>query len=222
MKNFREACQNWIPRVHKILLEKMLLEDFINFFFFGLSPKIFWIFGKFFSVGLPKLASRITEEKPDWKKSFRIKKFVPFHFWLWAVDFQAGGRKNRKCLQSCILCVHRKLLLENRFWEKKNFSVFGFSAVKARIFFWRSGMVVKLPVDISRRTSGENKIWRKKYNSNLFSNLREKVSKFCTKLFSRAVKGPFYLCRAGIPGKSFTERVSFSKFPRFWAERFGL
>ena len=106
--------------------------------------------------------------------------------------------------------------------RKKTFFIFGFSAVKYRIFFWRSGMVVKLPVEISRRTSGGNEIWRKKDNSNQFSIFREKVSNFCKTIFSRAVKSAFYLRRAGIPGKSFFKNLSFTDFPRFWAELFGL
>ena len=121
---FREKLQRGLSKLNPSCpqdpLGKNDFRKIHQFLFSGLSPKTVWKFGNFFSAVLPKLASIIAEESSDGKKKdFKSKKLVPFYFWLWVVDFQAGGRKNRNCLQSCILRVQRKLLFENRFWEKK-------------------------------------------------------------------------------------------------------
>ena len=49
VKIFRDCCQNFMPRVHKILLENVFFfELFIKFFLFGHSALTFWMFGELF------------------------------------------------------------------------------------------------------------------------------------------------------------------------------
>ena len=135
MKNFRECCQNWMPRVRKILLEKMLFEKIIIFFFFRLSPKFFWMFGKCFSTGLPKLASRIAEEKSDGKKDFKWKNLFPSFSDFELLIFRLVAEKVGSVLKAAFY-VSIGNFCSKTVSERKIFLIFGFSAVKSWIF-WR-------------------------------------------------------------------------------------
>ena len=67
VKTFRERCQNYTPRVHKILLKNIVFRIIYQFHPFGLSAVTFWIFGELFLVGLLKMPfmglEDILEEK---------------------------------------------------------------------------------------------------------------------------------------------------------------
>ena len=201
----------------------MLLEDFINFFFFRTVTENcleVWqlFFGCFAKTGFNNCRGEFW-----WKKKIsNQKKTCSLLFLTLSCWFSGWWQKKSEVSSKLRSTCPEETFVRKPFLREKTFFIFGFSAAKYRIFFWRSGMVVKLPVEISRRNSGGNEIWRKKDNSNQFSILREKVSNFCKTIFSRAVKSAFYLRRAGIPGKSFFENLSFTDFPRFWAELFGL
>ena len=91
--------------------KKMLNRRIYQFLFFGLSAKTFWMFGELFLAGFTETGLKNCRGN-FWrkKKNFEWKILFPFSFWHWVDAFQAGGKKFRKCLQSCILRVQRKLL----------------------------------------------------------------------------------------------------------------
>ena len=55
VKTFRERCQNYIPRLHNILLKNNVFRTIYIFLPFGLSALTFWMFGDIFLFGLSKL-----------------------------------------------------------------------------------------------------------------------------------------------------------------------
>ena len=120
-QNFWVRLSNLNPKVSRwSYFRKKLVGIFINFFIFGLWAVTSQTFDTKIVNGLPKLPSTVSEILI--RKIFLTRKNRPIGFWLWADDFRASGRKVRKVLYNCSLCVQRRFSKEQTFKLKSFFS----------------------------------------------------------------------------------------------------